>query len=156
VVVEPGQDLVQTLHEAVQALGRHRCKQQVSEFVLAAMQGICRLRSELGERDQTRPPVRGVGLPGDEAGRHQSIDKAGDVAGADAHGVGENPLGGRAASAQLPQQVCARWGQALAGQGAGHVVVQQDDELENPIECRRVSRRVLRHVVMNLHYVSPS
>jgi len=72
-----------------------------------------------------------VRRPGDQAAGGQGVDQAGDVARAHVQGLGQDPLGARATVVQLPQQVGAGDGQAVGGQAPGHVVVQQDGELEH-------------------------
>jgi hypothetical protein len=73
-------------------------------------------------------------LAGDESGVDQTVDQAGDVAGAHPHCVGEGALGGGAAVVQLPQQVGAGAGESVTREAVRHVLVEQRDELEYPVE----------------------
>jgi hypothetical protein len=76
--------------------------------------------------------------PGDEAGRDQRVDETGDVPWAHVQCLGQSALRARAATMQLPEQMSAGRGQTVPLQTPGHVVVDQDGELEHLVERRTV------------------
>src|SRR5918995_5238634 len=147
-----GEHGIEARYEAVEMLVGHSREQQFGELLTTHVQRPDGPRPVLGERHERRSPIRRVWLPGDEAGRDQRVDETGDVPRTHVQRLGQNTLRARAEAMELPEQVSPGRGQTVAFQTPGHVVVDQDGELEHPVERRAVLLHAT-HTLSHLHYI---
>lgn len=131
---ESAQYMVEAFEEGAELPVRHVPEQKGGERSMAAVHLGQGRGPSLGERDESGTTVGGVRLAGDQAGGNQPVDQTGHVARGDLQGVGERPLRGGAPVVDQPHQTGPRHGQSLPDQGLSHVLAEEYDKLQEPVE----------------------
>jgi hypothetical protein len=131
---ELGDDIGQPALEGVELAARHLSEERTRERSVVALELGRKPLPFCGESHERRSPVGRVRLPRHEAAPNERIHEPGDRPRRHLERVGKDTLGHGSALTQFPKQMRARRREAKRLDCQRHVVVQQNDELEHPIE----------------------
>jgi hypothetical protein len=135
---QPIDDTAESALEAVEFGARHRREERKRErFVIPFELPDERLASR-GQGHERRPPVAGVWFACHEPLGDEGVHEPSHRSRRHLQRLGKNTLGHRATLTDLPEQMGARRRETERLVRLRHVVVQDDDELQDAVEQRFV------------------
>jgi hypothetical protein len=120
--------------KAVELAARHLSEERTRERSVVALELGCKPFPIYGEGHKRCSPVGRMRLPRYEAAPDERVHEPGDRPRRQLQRFGKDTLGHRPALADLPEQMGAGRREVESLDRLRHVVVQQDDELEDTIE----------------------